>query len=519
MAISICCPDCDARLTLRAAPAAGARVKCPKCSTHFAYTDSSDTQPSPRKKSAITAEPPVRQRPRDEDGESVRRRRRSATRSDEPDDEDEERRPSKKKVKAGSNTGLIIGLAVGAGLLVLSIVTLVFVMRDKPGDGPQQAQGNPLPQPKNGPPVAVQPGNNPEGNAGKPNNPGAIAPVGAQPPRKLTPAELFGDQGGEQVAAADAGLPSTLMRARRDDTFFKLSNPREGQVKGPDAKGKGNNVVRDAMLIDYVVVHRGKFDGGTLIIHTEDGNRTEVALNLPANRDQGTIQLVGVSFLLGKRPQLNSKTTFPENAEMYVTRGDDRYRPLPKFKVSNSVVLGVMKLTTLARDWTPEEIERYGKPPPAYLSPNAHPTLGEDVPSLNGWAWKARFVEPDGRLLGLEYHLGEWNKEKRIGGLVPIFSLDQPQSKPSREVARPGYAVAGAEVNANKEGYVYAIRLLFRRVKPDGSLDAADAYAGEWIGTPPAGEPKTFANDGRRVMGISYQSGAIVDRFALVVAK
>jgi hypothetical protein len=82
-------------------------------------------------------------------------------------------------------------------------------------------------------------------------------------------------------------------------------------------------------------------------------------------------------------------------------------------------------------------------------------------------------------------------------------------------VARKGYAVAGAEVNADK--YVNGLRLLFRRVKPDGTLDEKDAYAGEWIGVAPAGKATTLVNDGRRVLGIRIQRGAIVDRFALVV--
>jgi hypothetical protein len=318
---------------------------------------------------------------------------------------------------------------------------------------------------------------------------------------------LYGDQGGEPVAPADAGLPSTVMRARRDDTFFKLSNPREGQTSGPGPK-------RNALLIDYAVAHRGKFDGGTLVILTE-GGRADVALTSVIGRDHGTIELVGVSRF--GNLTLPKNATFPKNAEMYVTRGDDRYRPPSNFMVSNSVVLGEMKVTTRARDWTPEEIERYSKPPPNYTSPNVHPNVGEDVPPLAEGGGKFRFVEPDGRLLGLEYHLGEWQGEKCVGGLVPIFSADQPSSKPSRVMARPGYAVAGAEVHGGK--LVYAIRLLFRRVKPDGSLDAADAYAGEWIGTPPAGEAKTLVNDGRRVMGIHIQQGAVIDRFALVVGK
>ena len=66
--------------------------------------------------------------------------------------------------------------------------------------------------------------------------------------------------------------------------------------------------------------------------------------------------------------------------------------------------------------------------------------------------------------------------------------------------------MAGAEVNYEKDGTVFGIRLLFRRLKSDNSLDAADSYVGEWIGTPPAGAPTVLANDGRRVIGMSSQN-------------
>ena len=102
------------------------------------------------------------------------------------------------------------------------------------------------------------------------------------------------------------------MRARSEDTFFKLSNPRKAQVKGTGPKGKGNTRV-DALLIDYVVVRRGKLDGGVLVIHTEDGGRAEVMLNSLADRDHGTIELVGVTNVgFFKRPQVNAKTEFPD---------------------------------------------------------------------------------------------------------------------------------------------------------------------------------------------------------------
>src|SRR5262245_16999382 len=66
---------------------------------------------------------------------------------------------------------------------------------------------------------------------------GAKAPAGGSgPPAKAkagtTPEELYGDQGGEKLAPANARLPNTVMRARLEDTFFKLSNPREGQTSG-----------------------------------------------------------------------------------------------------------------------------------------------------------------------------------------------------------------------------------------------------------------------------------------------
>jgi hypothetical protein len=238
-----------------------------------------------------------------------------------------------------------------------------------------------------------------------------------------------------------------------------------------------------------------------------------VPLSSTTNRDHGTIELIGArQFGNIKIPK---NTTFPENVEFYVTRIDDRYDPPLKVMVSNAVVMGKMKTITRARDWTPEEIKRYNKPPPSYKNPNAYPTIGEDVPVLPPAGGQFRFVDPDGRLLGLDYHLGEWEKRKVVARLTPVYSIDQPKSHSVRSIARKGYAVAGAELNADK--FVYGIRLLFRRVKPDGTFDTKDAYAGEWIGVPATGQATKLVNDGRRVLGILIQQGAIVDRFALVV--
>jgi hypothetical protein len=319
----------------------------------------------------------------------------------------------------------------------------------------------------------------------------------------------YGDQGGEKVLPGNAKQPNTVMRARSEDTFLKLSNPRLGQAGG--AKGKGPK----ALLVDYEVVSRGKLDGGYLVLRADDGSKAEVELKSLVDRDSGTITVVGAgqfgNFKFSKNINL------PENLEMYVVRGDDRYEPPSRYMVSNSVVMGKMKTTTRPRDWTAAEIARYNGPPLAYKNPNGNPDIGEDVPSLPDAPapQQFRFVDPDGRLLGLDYHVGDWENRKTVWRLAPVYSANQPKQHAARSIAKKGYAVAGAEVNMDK--YVCGIRLLFQRVKADGAFDAKDAYAGEWIGSPPVGGAATkLVNDGRQVMGIHFHQGAIVDRFALV---
>lgn len=49
--------------------------------------------------------------------------------------------------------------------------------------------------------------------------------------------------------------------------------------------------------------------------------------------------------------------------------------------------------------------------PPDYTSPNVRPAAGEDLPPRPAGGGNVPFVEPDGRLLRLEYHLGEWEHE------------------------------------------------------------------------------------------------------------
>ncbi|HEX4612212.1 MAG TPA: hypothetical protein VH092_28720 [Urbifossiella sp.] len=215
------------------------------------------------------------------------------------------------------------------------------------------------------------------------------------------PEDLYGDQGGEKVGPANARIPNTWMRARLEDTFFKLSNPRIGETAGK----------RKAMQVDYEVLSRGKFDGGFLVLRTDDGSKAEIALASVAGRDTGTIDLVGVQYF--GNIKIAKNVAFPENVEMFVVRGDDRYLPPSRFLVSNAVVMGKVKGTTKARDWTAEEIGRYTKPPPPYRDPNAYPKVGEDVPPLPVGGNQSRYVDPDGRLYGLDYRMGGGTTRRR----------------------------------------------------------------------------------------------------------
>lgn len=332
-------------------------------------------------------------------------------------------------------------------------------------------------------------------------------PPAPTPPVKgklaAVPKEAYGEQGGEKVQPGSGRTPNTVMRARAEDTFLKLSNPRIS------TKGKSTT-----LLVDYEATSRGKLDGGVLVLRTEDGNKTEVDVKSIAGRDSGTIELGGVRQFGNIKVGTNAK--FPENLEMYLARGDDRYEPPSRYMVSNAVTMGQMKTTTRARDWSPEEYERYNKPPLAYKNPNGFPDVGTDVPAIKPLKSNTRFVDPDGRLLGVDYAVGPWKGQQTVWRLHAVYSANQPPNHKSRSVARAGYAVAGAEVNMGSS--LVGLRLLFQKVKPDGTLDPKDAYAGEWIGTGPEGEPTKLVNDGRRVIGIHFGMAAVVSEFALVVA-
>jgi hypothetical protein len=315
---------------------------------------------------------------------------------------------------------------------------------------------------------------------------------------------VYGDQGGEQVLAADPTVPDTLLRARAGDTFYKLTGARVGQ----------GQFGRPTLFVDYETVKAGQYNGVSLVIHGDDGNRQTVLL-IGMLQTHGTLDIAPRGFGMPGRPP------FPQNFEVYFIRGDARYgMNSPTFKVSNSVTVGMMNRQTRPRNWTKEEITRLTQPPPNYTNPNAHPNVGQDTPfagdSTGGGSF--RYVEPKGLLLGLDSRMGEWEGEKCLAAAAPVFSRDQPVAiATTRAVAKDGYAVGGIKVRSKR--YVDAVQLVFMRVKADGRLDPTDSYTSDWFGDAADQPLKTLAGDGTRVIGIHCRSGAILNGLALVLER
>lgn len=326
----------------------------------------------------------------------------------------------------------------------------------------------------------------------------------AQRPLAGPPSDQYGETGGEQTVPANS--VDAPLRARKGDKFYTLSNPRTGNSR----------FGRPTISVDYKTLRKsGEFAGGTLLIRGGDGNTSRVML-LGLFGDADTIEVenrFGGPF--GK--------PLPQNAELYMVRGEGRYGliPMPNFKVSNSVVMGTMPnpAVTLARDWTAAEAAAFSQPFKSHLNPNANMHLGKDSETAGDakGGGPQRFVDKDKPLLGIEYAAGEWEKEKCLRQVVAVFDQDQaPGPGLSRASARAGFAVGGVNVRTRK--FVTAIQLVYMKLKPDGSLDTKESYTSDWLGADANDARETkLGQSGKRVMGLKNQQGAVLNGFALVV--
>ena len=314
------------------------------------------------------------------------------------------------------------------------------------------------------------------------------------------PANLYGTQGNEPVAPATE-MSHTLTRARSDDSFYRMIDLK--------VVPNGNNP-RGAVKVRFKNEYRGKNSANHLIVRFS-GDRT-----------------LNVGFVDNLSPQAATLTVnanpfgampYPEDIECFLVRVDSSYGAPPgMFLLSNAVQIGNVGEATRPRNWTPAEIARFTKEFSPGLRENLHPGVGVDTPfaGTSTGLIPRRFVDPKNPVLGLEYRVGSWAGEACIDGLRPVYSHDQAKFFPQSEVAKEGYAVSGAEVQVRNN--VDAVKLHFRRIKADGSLDPNDAYEGDWFGAPnPTARRITLGDTGPRVLGIFTRSGAVVDGVALVL--
>jgi len=272
-----------------------------------------------------------------------------------------------------------------------------------------------------------------------------------------------------------------------------------------------NGVPRMKLRVDFTMTRTGKNHPTNFVIRTGENQTLFVGVGDFVTRPNG---VAGVDRDVGDGP-------FPEQFECFFVIRDEAYGvPTPVLLVSNVLKTGNFRIPAVARDWMPEEIELMSREPPENLRPNHLPNVGVDTEFVgtSSGLGPNRYVDPKGHLLGVECRLGSWAGENALGAVRPIFRRDQAKLYPLFSVAKEGYAVSGAELKLKT--YVNAIKLHFRKIRPDGSLDPNDSYEGPWVGVMYDGTPtKSLGDTGARVIGLFTRSGAVVDGMALVLDR
>ncbi|PHS13738.1 MAG: hypothetical protein COA78_06510 [Blastopirellula sp.] len=119
-------------------------------------------------------------------------------------------------------------------------------------------------------------------------------------------------------------------------------------------------------------------------------------------------------------------------------------------------------------------------------------------------------------VVGIKYSMGSWAGKMALREFEPFFGRSG-NSASHLVMARDGYALGG--VNVNSTEFVHAVRLLFMKIKPDGSLDSSDQYISDWLGTPVGNSSKSILGNGKKVIGIKCCKGAVIDSMGLVFGE
>ena len=163
------------------------------------------------------------------------------------------------------------------------------------------------------------------------------------------------------------------------------------------------------------------------------------------------------------------------------------------------------------------------EPPPGALPPSAEPappTEGQyDTQTAGGTGGTPfRTVSSEGKpVLGFSCGMGSWSGQQAVAALDPIWDRNAPPASGQVVLAKEGYAVGGLKVDG--KDLVCAVKVVFLRVRPDGTLDRTDSYSSEWLGKPAGQAIKTVGGTGSKVVGVHGRRGAVLDAVGLVLAK
>jgi hypothetical protein len=200
-----------------------------------------------------------------------------------------------------------------------------------------------------------------------PNLNGGVPPGNQPPPPLVQPPPVVGnDDAGDRILPADQAPADAPLRPMKGMPIYKLSNPQIGNFgPGPGAKLK---VHYERMSGDEPGA------GPTLVIRTPDGNEHDTFGGFGPFQHQRKADDIVVTF---------GFKGAPKNIEVYLIHRDRRWEDegfKPRFKVSNSVVLGNMgRPLQFAREWNAAETAKLNNPPPEAPTMNANNTVGEDT--------------------------------------------------------------------------------------------------------------------------------------------
>lgn len=139
-----------------------------------------------------------------------------------------------------------------------------------------------------------------------------------------------------------------------------------------------------------------------------------------------------------------------------------------------------------------------------------------DTPLIGGDGGAAFRSEGKTPVVGVRCAFGRWQGQFAIGKIEAVFDRNsRPGPRQGQILARPGYAVAGFNVDAGQ--YVNALQIIFMRQNADGSLDPADQYTSKWFGNHRRKKTRKLGGTGATVVGFQGRGTVVLDALGLVV--